>query len=105
MEDGRATKSYKMLFVLRWEGSSRELCRAGVQLCLGILCTINLKKGRAPVKTLGLLMKCFAPRSGEPLAALLPQGHRAVVSSGMLGIKGCLFAWVRFIPFFQVKIK
>lgn len=69
---------------------SRACPGAGVQLCLAILCTINLNKERASGTTLGLLMKCLHPRSGESLAALFPQGHRAVCELRDAGHQGLL---------------
>lgn len=63
-----------------------------------ILRTINLNKETTSVKTLGLVIKCFAPQEwGVVSCSHSPKDTELFVSSGMLGIKGCLFSRVRFI--------
>lgn len=67
LKDGREGCISQWNWLLCWDGKgaagiqSRACPGAAVQLCLAILCTINLNKERASGKTLGLLIKCFAP--------------------------------------------
>lgn len=85
----------ELVSVLRWEGKQQGIqCRAcpvaAVQLCLVMLCTINLNKETACVKTLALLIKCFTPQEWRVIiCSRSPEDTELFESSGVLGIKSC----------------